>query len=662
MIKNKRQMFVVIGVFTLVMLLGSVTYAFFNYTRTGTQNTIKVGRIAFNSTQNGRINLANVFPISASELENDENNHGEVIVNITGDTTYSAGMEYLLSFSEVNNIVNGKKVPIKYNVTPTNLGDEASSYWGDRGGNASIYHILDTDDIYDEKKIIVGYIKSGATGINGSVKIEAYIDKDEVAITDTEEENTEWQNGRVVLTTTEWNSLATTPLSFKIKVEANEGVWVGESPTPATCFATNIISEQDKTVEITGYNGGATYTINPNLTQEQITQCATYMGNEWGNEPGDLDEGETWEAFCDGTGAFWGDTFQDHLDNNWFNLEIYSYFESIGMITKNIPICGDEVEIPKTINEYTVVKIADKPLNSRFSKNVVTKIVIPNTVTAIGENAFYNGDLENVVIPNSVTLIGDSAFSHNQLTSVVIPNSVTSIGSSAFMSNQLTSLILSNNLASIGQNTFSRNQLTNIKIPASVTLIQQNGFSHNQLASLTIPSSVIKIEFEAFSDNKLPNAQAFIYNRTDSDNDGIAEIDITTLIGYGGAQKNVIIPDNVVKIGLNALSRNALSEVTIPNSVTIIEQSAFGYNQLESITIPNSVTSIGLHAFYKNPQRGIDSNPNLSTITIDKSCNEIKNNLKMENKNYYPWLYFSTPYTASGVTIYGANNEVCDTF
>ena len=61
MIKSKKQMFVVISVFILVMLLGTVTYAFFNYTRTGVANTIRVGRISFVTNQTDTINLTNLF-------------------------------------------------------------------------------------------------------------------------------------------------------------------------------------------------------------------------------------------------------------------------------------------------------------------------------------------------------------------------------------------------------------------------------------------------------------------------------------------------------------------------------------------------------------------------------------------------------------------------
>ena len=65
MIKSKKQMYIVIGAFALVLTLFTTTYAFFNYTRTGTVNTIRVGRISFNSSQDGSINLSNVFPIDS---------------------------------------------------------------------------------------------------------------------------------------------------------------------------------------------------------------------------------------------------------------------------------------------------------------------------------------------------------------------------------------------------------------------------------------------------------------------------------------------------------------------------------------------------------------------------------------------------------------------
>ena len=52
MIKSKKQMILVIISFILVLVLGTFSYAFFNYTRTGGVNNVRVGRINFSSTQN----------------------------------------------------------------------------------------------------------------------------------------------------------------------------------------------------------------------------------------------------------------------------------------------------------------------------------------------------------------------------------------------------------------------------------------------------------------------------------------------------------------------------------------------------------------------------------------------------------------------------------
>ena len=66
--------------------------------------------------------------------------------------------------------------------------------------------------------------------------------------------------------------------------------------------------------------------------------------------------------------------------------------------------------------------------------NIGTSYTIPDSVTTIGDDAFYCCDsLTSVTIPDSVTTIGEWAFDGcNSLTSVTIPDSVTTIGDDAF--------------------------------------------------------------------------------------------------------------------------------------------------------------------------------------------------------------------------------------
>ena len=83
----------------------------------------------------------------------------------------------------------------------------------------------------------------------------------------------------------------------------------------------------------------------------------------------------------------------------------------------------------------------------------VKDLVIPNSVTSIGDYAFcgYSG-LTSVTIGNSVKSIGNSAFySCDGLTSVTIANSVKSIGDEAFQyCDGLTSVTIGNSVESIG--------------------------------------------------------------------------------------------------------------------------------------------------------------------------------------------------------------------
>ena len=262
--KNKKKQLIV-GVIAIVLLIIAtvgVTYSFFNYTRTGNANTVSVGRIAFNSSQDGRINLTNIFPIDPTEtgIMNDATKVGTVAITVTGDTTYDKGVEYLVSAVNVNNTVGTKTIPISISATASGtLGTSDEDYFDNRDTATShIYKVLAKDTISNNDQLMVGYIAKGATGINGTITIKAYIDKNNIAISDTYNSNgtptdtngttSEWVNGRTVFTTTEWNGLSSTGISFQVKVEANEGIWVEEPLAPgqiASCLECKFLYTTD---------------------------------------------------------------------------------------------------------------------------------------------------------------------------------------------------------------------------------------------------------------------------------------------------------------------------------------------------------------------------------------------------------------------------------
>ena len=104
----------------------------------------------------------------------------------------------------------------------------------------------------------------------------------------------------------------------------------------------------------------------------------------------------------------------------------------------------------------------------------MTSVTIPNSVTSIGEWAFYEcSGLTSVTIPNSVTSISGVFAGCIGLTSVTIPNSVTSIGYGVFYGcSSLTSVTIPNSVTSIGERAFENcSGLTSVTIGNSVTSI-----------------------------------------------------------------------------------------------------------------------------------------------------------------------------------------------
>ena len=240
MIESKKQVFIIVGIFTLILALTSVKYSFFNYTRTGLANTLRVGNIYFNTTEGTALNITNAFPMTSTEAGNA--NLDLVTVGIVGNTTYTDGEEYLITLTGLNNTINVKEIPLNYiatyeAATGGTIGTSSNDYFNARNSKyANIYTLNSTGEVSEGKQVLIGYIDNEGAGINGTLTIKAYIDADRIAISDTYNTppatpndnmgtTSSWVNGRTVFTTTEWNSLSSNPISFKIKAESNEGMW-----------------------------------------------------------------------------------------------------------------------------------------------------------------------------------------------------------------------------------------------------------------------------------------------------------------------------------------------------------------------------------------------------------------------------------------------------
>ena len=137
---------------------------------------------------------------------------------------------------------------------------------------------------------------------------------------------------------------------------------------------------------------------------------------------------------------------------------------------------GGAVTIPSMTNGLPVTSIG----NGAFQNKAPTSVIIPDSITNIGSDAFFQcGTLTNVTLGTNITDIGNSAFYFCVgLTSIIIPNSVTNIEEEAFViCKGLTSVTIGKSVNSIGMEAFDNcTSLTNITIPTSVTNIGDYAF------------------------------------------------------------------------------------------------------------------------------------------------------------------------------------------
>lgn len=122
--------------------------------------------------------------------------------------------------------------------------------------------------------------------------------------------------------------------------------------------------------------------------------------------------------------------------------------------------------------------------------------IIPNSISAIGDHAYYNcPGLTNVNIPNSVTKIGKDAFSScSGLSSITIGNSVTLISDEAFSGcSALTSVTIPNSVTKIGYRAFSPcTRITTVNCHNTTPPYIENGtFGVDSCCVLYVPANSI---------------------------------------------------------------------------------------------------------------------------------------------------------------------------
>lgn len=318
-----------------------------------------------------------------------------------------------------------------------------------------------------------------------------------------------------------------------------------------------------------------------------------------------------------------------------------AFYKCSGLTSPQPEKSDDEIVDSITI-PYGVTSIGDEVFAHCTG---LKKVTIPGSVKSIGERAFSDchisteesedgteRGLEKVAIENGTETIGKEAFNGcKKLNDIILPDSVTSIGENAFQYTGLyyewfdgneDVLYINNHLISVYQGTanecniksgtktiadsafFACGSLPGITIPDSVTSIGNRAFKDcNSLKSITIPKRVTTIGNCAFyTCYDLQSIEVDSGNpEYCSENGVLYNKEKTEIIRFPKEKTEVsfAIPKSVTKIADGAFEYcKNLTNVTIPNDMTSIGNNAFeSCSGLINITIPKSVTSIGDRAF-----------------------------------------------------------------
>ena len=298
----------------------------------------------------------------------------------------------------------------------------------------------------------------------------------------------------------------------------------------------------------------------------------------------------------------------------------------------------DQANIPPWNNERASITATELPEGlttigtNAFWQTGITEVTIPDGVTYIGNRAFHTTDV-TTEIPASVQEIGVTAFSGDFTVTVasdspyfevedgilytkgkthivkapttfdgengnyIVPSTVTSVGRFAFSNaTQLTSVDFSRaiGLTEIGASAFNGSGITSVEFPTSVSSLTlgAQAFYQTKLETLTLPLGLTEVGANSFRDIETLESVTLPASVTAIGDQ--AFYDCTELV-------SINLPENLETIGRSALRNTALTSIHIPASVTEIADYAFYITtSVMYVTFPERMASsltIGDQAF-----------------------------------------------------------------
>lgn len=165
-----------------------------------------------------------------------------------------------------------------------------------------------------------------------------------------------------------------------------------------------------------------------------------------------------------------------------------------------------EVEIEASSSNPERFPAGELPKRCFQSNGTIKQVILPTTITSIGDESFQESSIEEVVIPENITNLGTYIFHYStKLVRAEIKANIETTGRSMFSGcSALSEVVLPASLKSLGETIFYNcTSLKSVELPEGLERICADAFYGSGIENITLPESVTAIDETAFAGSSL---------------------------------------------------------------------------------------------------------------------------------------------------------------
>lgn len=404
----------------------------------------------------------------------------------------------------------------------------------------------------------------------------------------------------------------------------------------------NILSEEDKTVEVTYYGSTFLDSYNEYSGHVNIPATVTYRGSTYSV----VAIGESTFAACERITGVTIPPSVTRIDQGAFSVNEFGGVDFSNVYISDLEAwCNIDFAAP-SYGSHPFVYAENFYLNGQLMND----IVVPDGVKEIKNYAFYNFPGESITIPCSVDNIGYGAFANSRAICVFLNE--TPITYNSFLGNHSIVMVSEDALESYrnaeGWNDYADRILTEEQLFLSIEIVAHDSESAvdkyieenniTSIYSLSLKGTINSYDVIALNKHMpylrhldLSEVQIVACNHPYYQSYCTVDNTLSSYMFYQHPSlRSIKLPKQMMGSmgeGVFYNCRN-LQEVVLPSGITSIGDEAFWYcKALKRVNIPMSVTSIGYNAFLRcSSMTSIDIPSNVIIIRdlAFEDCNNLK--------------------------------------